>query len=195
MINEELNILLQIDDNDELLDFINSEEGRTCGEKIQIHLNQLQQLKTNVDTIILNDKIFDNYIQNDIFNTKKIIKFIAENGENELDTNREEIEPKKEGEENLDVDNEIEQLNQEFQNLEKESIELVGKYVKLLETRDKCTKIGRKDTLIYKRGLKSYSSKLLNIYQKEEKMSEITKEGIKNKCSCYFVSNDKCCIF
>ena len=237
-INDILNDLITNNSYGELFNDKNqnqeNKEYKKSSELIEDYLNKLSDLKISSDTTILNNNDFDNFIQNDINETKKIIDFMKKN--NELISNNQDIDINKREEENLKneknieehkensenkeneenkekngenkeilkntnnyVDNkEYENLKTELENTEKYALELIGKFTKLLDKRDKIAiKNNFKQSRTHPRhSIKSYSTKLVNIYNNEDKLCEISsEEKPAEKCNCSMDSFKNCFIY
>ena len=201
LINKELNMLIANGSYEDLYsEKSNNKEYIKSDELIEDYLNGLSELKINSDTAILNDKDFDNFIKNDIKKTKDIIDFMEKNNEfssqnkNELTEEEKLIFKTKEtngnnsnDEEDIDEDKEYENLKKELEDTERNALELIGKFTKLLDKRDKYVKHNnfRPASVHYKHNIKSYSSKLVNIYYNEDKLCELSsEEKPTEKCNC-----------
>ena len=212
---------------------------KQSSELIEDYLNKLSELKISSDTTILNNKDFDNFINDDINETKKIIDFMEKNNElisnrqdSDSDINKEEeeqnlkngenIEEHKENNENKQneenkeknkenkeihynnntknyVDTkEYENLKKELENTEKYALELIGKFTKLLDKRDKLiVKNNIKPSRIHPRhSIKSYSTRLVNIYYNEDNLCQISSEEKPvEKCNCSMDKFKNCFIY
>ena len=207
IINEELNVLISNPIYDDI--FNNKEnknkEYKKSEELIEDYLNCLSEYKINSDITILNNKDFDDFLKNDIKKTREIIDFMEKNKEfssekKNLNENeklqREEInkDNNKLGEE---IDKEYDKLKNELEQTEKDSFELIGKFAKLLDKRDKYAKNAVRSSFFYpKHSIKSYSNKLVNIYYNEEKLCELSsEEKPTEKCYCNLERFKKCFIY
>ena len=207
IINEELNVLISNPIYDDI--FNNKEnknkEYKKSEELIEDYLNCLSEYKINSDITILNNKDFDDFLKNDIQKTREIIDFMEKNKEfssekKNLNENeklqREEInkDNNKLGEE---IDKEYDKLKNELEQTEKDSFELIGKFAKLLDKRDKYAKNAVRSSFFYpKHSIKSYSNKLVNIYYNEEKLCELSsEEKPTEKCYCNLERFKKCFIY
>ena len=167
---------------------------------IDFYLNELSGFKINSSASILNNKTFDTFIQDDIQKTQNIIEFMEKN--KELSTQRsytvlndENKNKNKETNSNNFVDNskEYETLRNELENTERLTIELNDKYTQLIEKRDKYKKKHSKEV---KNNIRTYSSRLVNLYYKEENLCELSEEeGNCEKYKCGLGECEKCSIF
>ena len=204
-IENELNILITNENFSNLFNEKDSEDKEyiKSDELIENYLNALSELKISCDTTIINNKDFDNFIQNDIKITKKIIDFMEKNNEfslnyknslNEEEKSQDkEIDNKKDNEDEKEYEN----LKKELADLEKYALELIGKFTKLLDKRDKYFKQSlRPSSSHFRHSIKSYSNKLVNIYYNEEKLCELaSEEKPADKCNCKLDNFNSCIIY
>jgi hypothetical protein len=176
----------------------NNKKYKNSSEFVEEYLNELCEVKINTNHSVLNKKDFENFIKNDLHKTKDIIKYMENNHEIYI--------PKKEtiDEQNLkslefnddayDQKN-YEILKKELKQTEKYALELIGKFTKLLETRDNLVlKLKNKNM---RHNWKSFSSKLVyNIYNNEDELCQLTSEEKQaDKCNCNINPNIGCIIF
>jgi len=206
MINQELSILLSDNTYENFLTDIENNNKKNKNTKkiyknseelIEDYFNYLSEFKINSTISIFNNKAFDSFIIDDIKKTKNIIDFMEKNNEfsskKKININ-EDIKTKI----NTDNDKEYENLKTELETNEKVALELIGRYTNLMEKRDKYMKNSfRASSSHMKRGIKSYSSKLVNSYFKEENVCELSSEekSSSSNCHCDFDSLKNCNIF
>ena len=206
-IKEELNILIS---NDNFTQIFNKKENDNkiyikSDALIEDYLNELSEFKINSDSTIVNNIDYDNFVKHDMKKTKNIIDFIEKNKEflskNKNNINEEErfktkeTDNKNNVEENIDA-NDYQKLKKELENTEKNSLELIGQFSKLLDKRDKYAKQVLGQSLHFRHSIKSYSTKLVNNYYNEEKSCELNSEEKRTeKCSCSFEKLKNCFIY
>ena len=200
-IKKEINTLIENESDEDLYsekDKDINKEYIKSDELIEDYLNGLSEIKINSDNAIINNKDFDNFINNDIQKTKEIIDFMEKHNElssKNRDLNEEEKQKFKTKEtdyntinnkEEIDEEEEYEKLKQELEDTEKNALELIGKFTKLLDKRDKYIRPNSKPSSFhYRHSIKSYSNKLVNIYFNEDKLCEISsEEKPTEKCYC-----------
>ena len=208
-------------------DLDTNKEYKKSDELIEEYLNKLSEFKINTNINILNNKDFDNFIKDDINGTKKIIDFMDKNNEikkqNDNDNNNNEEGSIKNGEieinniktntnnnntnninhttnkNDIDADKEYEELKKELKKTEKTALELIGKFTKLLDKRDKFLVKNSLKPFKYqaRHSMKSYSNKLVNIYyNNEENLCEISSEEKPvDKCNCSMDRFKNCFIY
>ena len=206
-------------------DLDTNKEYKKSDELIEEYLNKLSEFKINTNINILNNKDFDNFIKDDINGTKKIIDFMDKNNEikkqNDNDNNNNEEGSIKNGEieinnintnnintntnninhtnkNDIDADREYEELKKELKKTEKTALELIGKFTKLLDKRDKFLVKNSLKPFKYqaRHSMKSYSNKLVNIYYNEENLCEISSEEKPvDKCNCSMDRFKNCFIY
>ena len=207
-------------------DLDTNKEYKKSDELIEEYLNKLSEFKINTNINILNNKDFDNFIKDDINGTKKIIDFMDKNNEikkqNDNDNNNNEEGSIKNGEieinniktntnnnntnninhttnkNDIDADREYEELKKELKKTEKTALELIGKFTKLLDKRDKFLVKNSLKPFNYqaRHSMKSYSNKLVNIYYSEENLCEISSEEKPvDKCNCSMDRFKNCFIY
>lgn len=182
-----------------------NKEYKKSDELIEDYLNQLSELKINSDADILNNKDFEIFINDDINKTKNIIDFIEKNNEFSSKNKNEEEEISKNDEINnnnnnyinkneLFNDKEYENLQKELKDTEKYALELIGKFTKLLDKRDKY--MVKNSIKPSRHNIRSYSTKLVNIYNTEENLCELSaEEKPVEKCNCNMDKFKNCFIF
>jgi hypothetical protein len=97
----------------------------------------------------------------------------------------------------IEYNKEYETLKTELEITEKKAIELIGKYSNLIDKRDRFLRNSLKSSsALVKHNIKSYSSKLVNIYYKNENLCDLSSEEAKSSrnCNCNLESL-KCKIF
>jgi hypothetical protein len=206
-------------------DLDTNKEYKKSDELIEEYLNKLSEFKINTNINILNNKDFDNFIKDDINGTKKIIDFMDKNNEikkqNDNDNNNNEEGSIKNGEieinnintnnintntnninhtnkNDIDADREYEELKKELKKTEKTALELIGKFTKLLDKRDKFLVKNSLKPFNYqaRHSIKSYSNKLVNIYYSEENICELSSEEKPvDKCNCSMDRFKNCFIY
>lgn len=206
-IKDELNILISNDSFDQL--YNKKEKDNKIYKKnddlIEDYLNELSEFKINSDSTIVNNKDYDNFVKHDIKKTKNIIDFIEKNKEFPLKSknniNEDERFKTKETDNKNNVDEIIDdkdyqKIKKELENTEKNALELIGKFTKLLDKRDKYVRQGLRPSLHFRHSIKSYSTKLVNIYYNEEKLCELnSEEKPTEKCNCSFDRLKNCFIY
>ena len=93
---------------------------------------------------------------------------------------------------------EYEKLKKELENTEKYALELIGKFTKLLDKRDRLIiKNNLKPSRSHPRhSIKSYSTRLVNIYYNEDKICQISSEEKPvEKCNCSMDKFNNCFIY
>ena len=200
-IKRELNALISNDSCEDLYsekDKSNIKKYEKSDELIEDYLNGLSELKINSDNAIINNKDFDKFIEKDIEKTKEIINFMESNNEFSSKNNNPAEEKLKfktketddyntiNNKEEINEEHEYEKLKKELENTEKNALELIGKFTKLLDKRDKFIKPkSRPASLHYKHSIKRYSNKLVNIYYNEDKLCELSsEEKPTERCNC-----------
>jgi hypothetical protein len=208
-------------------DLDTNKEYKKSDELIEEYLNKLSEFKINTNINILNNKDFDNFIKDDINGTKKIIDFMDKNNEikkqndNNNNNNNNEEGSIKNGEieinnintnnintntnninhtnkNDIDADREYEELKKELKKTEKTALELIGKFTKLLDKRDKFLVKNSLKPFNYqaRHSIKSYSNKLVNIYYSEENICELSSEEKPvDKCNCSMDRFKNCFIY
>ena len=208
-------------------DLDTNKEYKKSDELIEEYLNKLSEFKINTNINILNNKDFDNFIKDDINGTKKIIDFMDKNNEikkqndnnnnnnneegsikngeieinnintNNINTNTNNINHTNKND--IDADREYEELKKELKKTEKTALELIGKFTKLLDKRDKFLVKNSLKPFKYqaRHSMKSYSNKLVNIYyNNEENLCEISSEEKPvDKCNCSMDRFKNCFIY
>jgi hypothetical protein len=208
-INNELKVLISDNTYENLFterDKTNTiKSGKRIDDLIEDYLNELSEIKINSTNSILNNKTLDSFINDDIKKTQNIIEYIQKNKEfstlkSTIQVNDEEKSKYKETnspDDDIEYNKEYETLKTELEANEKKAIELIGKYTNLMDKRDKCLRNSMKpSSALVKHNIKSYSSKLVNIYYNEEKLCDLSseeKESSEN-CNCNLKSL-KCKIF
>jgi hypothetical protein len=159
--------------------------NKRIDDLIEDYLNELSEIKINSTNSILNNKTLDSFINDDNKKTQNIIDFIQKNKEfstlkSTIQANDEEKSKYKEAntlDDDIEYNKEYETLKTELENTEKKAIELIGKYTNLMDKRDKCLRNSMKpSSALVKHNIKSYSSKLVNIYYNEEKLCDLSSE-------------------
>ena len=202
-ISQELSVLLLNNSNEQLFndkDKVSNIGFKKSTELIEDYLNDLCEIKINSDDAVINDKDFDLFIKKDIDKTKNIIDLIVKNEElySDNDSNSSNEEKLKNKELNINTekgkDYDYEALKKELKNTEKLALELIGKFTKLVEKRDKFRKSNLKPKTFHGRhSLKVFSSKLVNNYFKEENICEIaSEEHPPERCNCKMDSFNNC---
>jgi len=172
---------------------------------IEDYLNELSEIKINSTNSILNNKTLDSFINDDIKKTQNIIDFMQKNKEfstlkSTIQVNDEEKSKYKETntpDDDVEHNKEYETLKTELEVTEKKAIELIGKYTNLMDKRDRFLRNSLKPSSGFvKHSIKSYSSKLVNIYYKEENLCNLSSEEKQSSgnCNCNLESL-KCKIF
>ena len=207
-------------------DLDTNKEYKKSDELIEEYLNKLSEFKINTNINILNNKDFDNFIKDDINGTKKIIDFMDKNNEikkqndnnnnnndeegsikngeieinnintNNINTNTNNINHTNKND--IDADREYEELKKELKKTEKTALELIGKFTKLLDKRDKFLVKNSLKPFNYqaRHSIKSYSNKLVNIYYSEENICELSSEEKPvDKCNCSMDRFKNCFIY
>ena len=203
-IKEELDILTSNDSFEQLYNKKDKDNKiyKKSDDLIEDYLNELSEFKINSDSTIVNNKDYDNFVKIDIKKTKNIIDFIDKNKEfstkSKNNINEEERFKTKETDNKNNIDEVFEnkdyqKLKKELENTEKNALELIGKFTKLLDKRDKYVKQGLRPTLHFRHSIKSYSTKLVNIYYNEEKLCELNSEEKKAEKICYCGDKFKIC--
>ena len=209
IINQDLNVLISnqlYEDIFSTKEEDKNKEYKKSEELIEDYLNSLSEFKINSDITILNNKDFDIFIKDDIQKTKDIIDFMEKNKEFSSQKNNineeeklknEEMDGSDDKKEEIDSDKEYDKLKKELEMTERNALELIGKFTKLLDKRDKYAKNGLKPSFFQPRhSIKSYSSKLVNIYYNEEKLCEITSEEKPiERCNCNLEKFKNCLIY
>ena len=98
----------------------------------------------------------------------------------------------------IDADREYEELKKELKKTEKTALELIGKFTKLLDKRDKFLVKNSLKPFNYqaRHSIKSYSNKLVNIYYSEENICELSSEEKPvDKCNCSMDRFKNCFIY
>ena len=172
---------------------------------IEDYLNELSEIKINSSNSILNNKTLDSFINDDIKKTQNIIDFMQKNKEfstmkSTIQVNDEEKSKCKEVntlDDDIEYNKEYETLKTELEFTEKKAIELIGKYTNLVDKRDKCLKNSLKcSSALVKHNIKSYSSKLVNIYYKDGNLCNLSSEEKESSGNCYCnLESIKCKIF
>ena len=207
-INQELNILMA-NDFEEQLDIKNKEkynnkEYNKKDELIEDYLNELSEFKINSDSIIVNDKLYDNFVSHDINKTKKIIDYIEKNKEfssiNKNTITEEEISKEIDNKDNKNEicdDKEYEKLKKELEDTEKSALELIGEFTNLIDKRDKIIKQSlRSSTFNRRRSIQSYSGKLMRLYSNKEQLCELSsEENSSERCNCSMDRLKNCFIY
>ena len=171
-------------------------------ELIEDYLNELSEFKINSDSIIVNNKLYDNFIDHDIIKTKKIIGFIEKNKDlSSIYSINEEGESKEIG--NKDNKNEInddekyEKLKIELDDTEKYALELIGVFTNLIDKRDKFFKQNLGSSAFnHRRSIQSYSGKLMKIYSNKGQLCELSsEESSSGRCNCSMDRLKNCFIY
>jgi hypothetical protein len=175
--------------------------GKRIDDLIEDYLNELSEIKINSTNSILNNKTLDSFINDDIKKTQNIIDFMQKNKEfSTIQANDEEKPKYKETNtlsDDIEYNKEYETLKTELEITEKKAIELIGKYTKLIDKRDRFLRNSLKSSSAFvKHNIKSYSSKLVNIYYKEENLCNLSSEEKESSRNCYCnLESIKCKIF
>ena len=203
-INEELNILMP-NDFFENINIKNKEnnnkEYKKKDELIEVYLNELSELKINSDSIIVNNKVYDNFVNYDIKKTKKIIDFIEKNKEYSSKSYNSINEEEKSKEiiiiDNDNDDDNYEKLKKELAEIEKNALELIGEFTNLIDKRDKYIKKSLTSSkLNHRPSIQSYSSKLMKVYSNKEKLCELSsEESSSERCNCSMDRIKNCFIY
>jgi hypothetical protein len=191
-INKELSTLL-LDNSDEHMNIFidkdkdSSKEYKKPAEIIEDYLNDLCELKINSENAILNSKDIENFINDDIEKTQNIIRSIREKDDDgQCSEKIRDIDEEEEQSKDYDT------LKVELENTEKYALELIGKFTKLMETKNSL----KPPPLSVRHSLKSFSSKLVYNYKKGENICELSsEENPPEKCNCKLDSFKKCGIF
>jgi hypothetical protein len=167
---------------------------------IEDYLNELSELKINSDSIIVNNKVYDNFVNYDIKKTKKIIDFIEKNNEySSISYNSMNEEEKSKEIIIIDNDNEdnYEKLKKELAEIEKNALELIGEFTNLIDKRDKYIKKSLTSSkLNHRPSIQSYSSKLMKVYSNKEKLCELSsEESSSERCNCSMDRIKNCFIY
>ena len=209
IINNELKVLISDNTYENLFterDKTNTiKSNKRIDDLIEDYLNELSEIKINSTNSILNNKALDSFINDDIKKTQNIIYFMKKNKElstlkSTIQANDEE-KPKYKETNNLSDDieynKEYETLKTELEITEKKAIELIGKYTNLIDKRDRFLRNSLKSSSAFvKHNIKSYSSKLVNIYYKEENLCNLSSEEKESSRNCYCnLESIKCKIF
>lgn len=179
--------------------------NKRIDDLIEDYLNELSEIKINSSNSILNNKTLDSFINDDIKKTQNIIDFMQKNKEfstmkSTIQVNDEEKSKCKEVntlDDDIEYNKEYETLKTELEFTEKKAIELIGKYTNLVDKRDKCLKNSLKcSSALVKHSIKSYSSKLVNIYYKDGNLCNLSSEEKESSGNCYCnLDSIKCKIF
>ena len=202
LINQDLNVLISnqlYEDIFSTKEEDKNKEYKKSEELIEDYLNSLSEFKINSDITILNNKDFDIFLKDDIQKTKDIIDFMEKNNEfsSQKKNINEEMDGSEDKEEEIDSDKKYDKLKKELEETERNALELIGKFTKLLDKRDKYAKNGLKPSFFQPRhSIKSYSSKLVNIYYNEEKLCEMSSEEKPiERCNCNLEKLKNCLIY
>ena len=155
-------------------------------------------MKLNSENAVLNDEDFESFITDDITKTKNIIDFMERNYElyvqkKESSLDEEKIKSKAVTNDVYNLQ-EYENLKEELKNTERCSAELISKFNKLMETRDKCKL--RPSSVNLKHNLRTFSSKLVSNSYNEENLCQLSsEEKPAEKCNCNLNSFKNCDIF
>ena len=187
IIKSELDILISDNYYEKIFEENKNKNNSNVKELIEDYLNKLIEIKIDMTDTILNEKDFKVFSKNDIEKTKEIIDYIKKE---DIENNE------REDNNNYNEENDINKIKNELENAKKEELELIGKYTKLLEKRDKYIKNSLRIFNYGKHSIRSYSSKLININMTEEKPFELS-DGEKNeeRCNCNLYPFKKCIIF
>ena len=198
IINNELKVLISDNTYENLFterDKTNTiKSNKKIDDLIEDYLNELIEIKINSNNSLLNNKTLDSFINDDIKKTQNIIDFIQKNKEfstlkSTIHANDEEKPKYKETNtlsDDIEYDKEYETLKTELENTEKKAIQLIGKYTNLIDKRDKFLRYSLKSSSAFvKHNIKSYSSKLVNIYYQEENLCDLSSEIKESSRSCY----------
>ena len=198
-ISQELSELMS---NDSFKNLLNKEEShkryKNSSEFVEEYLNELCEIKLNSENSILKKRDFDNFIKDDLLKTKEIVNFIENNHEIYIQKKEtledEKIKVLEFNDDAYDKKN-YEELKKELKITEKYALELIGKFTKLIETRDNYILKYKNKNM--KHNLKSFSSKLVsNIYNNDDELCQLTsEEKPADKCNCSINSFDGCIIF
>ena len=198
-ISQELSELMS---NNSFKNLLNKEENnkkyKNSSEFVEEYLNELCEIKLNSENSILKKKDFENFINDDFHKTKDIVKFVENNHEIYIQKKEaledEKIKVLEFNDDAYDKKN-YEELKKELKNTEKYALELIGKFTKLIETRDNYILKYKNKNM--KHNLKSFSSKLVsNIYNNDDELCQLTsEEKPADKCNCSIKSFDGCIIF
>ena len=179
--------------------------NKRIDDLIEDYLNELSEIKINSTNSILNNKTLDSFINDDNKKTQNIIDFIQKNKEfstlkSTIQANDEEKSKYKEAntlDDDIEYNKEYETLKTELENTEKKAIELIGKYTNLMDKRDRFLRNSLKPSSgLVKHSIKSYSSKLINIYYKEGNLCNLSSEEKESSGSCNCnLKSLKCKIF
>lgn len=205
-IKKELNILISNDSFDQIYNKKDKDNiiYKKSDDMIEDYLNELSEFKINSDSTIVNNKDYDNFVKYDIKKTKNIIDFIEKNKEFSLKSKNNIIEEErfktketdnKNNNDEVNDDKDYQKLKKELENTEKNALELIGKFTKLLDKRDKYVKQGLRPSLHFRHSIKSYSTKLVNIYYNEEKLELNSEEKPAEKCNCSLDRLKNCFIY
>ena len=203
-IREDLNLLTSNDSLDQLYNKKDKDNKIyiKSDDLIEDYLNELSEFKINSDSTIVNNKDYDKFVKYDIKRTKNIIDFIEKNKEFSIKNNineEERFKTKETDNKNIDEfieDKDYQKLKKELENTEKNALELIGKFAKLLDRRDKYIKQSSRPSLPIRHSIKSYSTKLANIYYNEEKLCELnSEEKPAEKCNCSLDRLKNCFIY
>jgi hypothetical protein len=209
IINNELKVLISDNTYENLFterDKTNTiESNKRIDDLIEDYLNELSEIKINSTNSILNNKTLDSFINDDIKKTQKIIGLMQKYKEfstlkSTIQANDEEKPKYKETNtlsDDIEYNKEYETLKTELEITEKKAIELIGKYTNLIDKRDRFLRNSLKSSsALVKHNIKSYSSKLVNIYYKNENLCDLSSEEAKSSrnCNCNLESL-KCKIF
>jgi len=207
IISNELKVLISDNTYENLIserDKTNTiKSNKRIDDLIEDYLNELSEIKINSTNSILNNKTLDSFINDDLKKTQNIIDFVQKNKEfstlkSTIQVNDEEKSKIKEApDDDIEYNKEYETLKTELEETEKKAIELIGKYTNLVDKRDRFLRNSLKPSSAFvKHSIKSYSSKLVNLYYKEENLCNLSSEEKESSgnCNCNLESL-KCKIF
>lgn len=207
IISNELKVLISNNTYENLIserDKTNTiKSNKRIDDIIEDYLNELSEIKINSTNSILNNKTLDSFINDDLKKTQNIIDFVQKNKEfstlkSTIHANDEEKSKIKEvPDDDIEYNKEYETLKTELEETEKKAIELIGKYTNLVDKRDRFLRNSLKPSSAFvKHSIKSYSSKLVNLYYKEENLCNLSSEEKESSgnCNCNLESL-KCKIF